>query len=466
MTMVLAVSCSSNDKQEGPNGPNTGEKAYAVVNLQYPESNGTPNITRGTVTTPESKIHDVTLYVFDNQKILEKIVDFDATDLTNSYATFETTVGQHYFLVAINKPSSLTPTTNPAMPSITIGETLANVEKKIVNVSNAAALAEITKITNPTDGKFFMTNYEAAVAHTVPSGTTSAAPSAITLKVGRAMAKVRTNLSPTVSQPKGTLKATAAGDVEYMVAANPVKMHTFPVFTGSQLEGVFFGETDVTFNAANYFPTILPADDYTTVSTQMVNVGLPLVAGANADELYAVENSHATPLYGNSTYLIITGIYAPVKWFDKDGVEILPVPTHGDTFYRIGKKHDVTGKVESYLDRIFKNNLTGSDLTDALNDLGIAPADHAKYVVVEYDGGRVYYGLWLANNAVSGDPAKKYTVGRNNLFRVSIDEINGPGSNTPDLIPNPIDPIEEEGWIRATISVENWVVIDQGGIVG
>ena len=81
--------------------------------------------------------------------------------------------------------------------------------------------------------------------------------------------------------------------------------------------------------------------------------------------------------------------------------------------------------------------------------------------VVTYTDGFCYYGIWIADNKIT-IPSLKYTVKRNTYFKVSIDDISGPGAGTPgDVTPDPSKPVEETVNMKATIDVQPWTVVEQ-----
>lgn len=439
LAAVALVSCGK--ESATPAGETDGIPTRAMLTIKQPTTRAAdpnPDAARG-----EGKINTAVIYVFNSAKALEAIASFDATDLTNGYKEVTVTTGQHHFLVAINAPSAIMPT------DIVLGNNMADVEKRLLTV---ATLSTIT-----TNDNFFMTNIDGPKsASLVSGGSPGSVPAAnqITINVGRAMAKVNAQISATVSQPNGTLKNAAAGDVEYLVAGNPNKMYLFPVFVGSQLTAPYYNNVyNAGTDAANYFPQILSSDTHTTLTaaSALTNAGTAV---------YAMENSNVDPKFGESTYVILTGIYAPKTWYKADGTVNTTAAVHGNDFWRIGIKN-AAGKVAAYTERIYSETLLQTDIdreTSTVND--------PDYTLVKYEGGRTFYGIWLADNSITQNPAAKYTVARNTYFNVTINEITGPGSDKPDLIPSPEDPIEVTAYIKATIDVRPWTVIEQGSSIG
>ena len=443
---VVLTSCS----KENPNDVNGGNgqvtETYALLTIKQSTAPavsraGDPSVdaARG-----EGKINKATIYIFDTNKNLEVIETFDANATSKEVLI---TTGAHYFLAAINSPSTGMPT------GIKKGDHISVVEPKIVSVSAMSSIAS--------NDNFFMTNIDGPKVHNIVAKGGQGAvdnDNKVTIQIGRAMAKVNVSLASNVNQPNGELKNAAAGDVQYLIAGNPNQMYLFPVYDGTQLTSPYFNNTYVhASHAANYFPQISSTDKYTDISSMLSNQGVAV---------YAMENSNkATPKFGESSYVILTGTYKPNKWFDADNVEEATAPDFGDTFYRIGVLNSTTGKVESFTGNILSEEPTDEQLRALL---GLTPltGDISGHSIVEYENGRTYYGLWLAHNDITDDYVAKHTVARNTFFNVTINEITGPGFNKPDLIPDPEAPIVVSAYIEASISVTEWKVVEQGASIG
>lgn len=439
---ALAMFSCSKDTTNNDGGVEAGEPVTAVITLSQPQKAGGTRATSPVdVTRGEDKINTATVYIFNSSKALEAIANFAAADIAASFKEVNVSTGMHYFLATINTPA------NPALATIAVGDNLATVEQKLFT-----GLTDMTTIA--TNNNFFMTNISGSTAHTlVPGGAPGAVLPAnqVVIKIGRAMAKVNANISGTVLQPNGTLKNAAAGDVEFLVSGNPNQMYFFPTFAGSQLTAPYYNAPTVI--PANYFPNLTAATTYASVSTMLGNLNVPV---------YAMENSNDNPRTGETTYILLTGIYAPNVWYDANGALDATVAVHGNDFWRIGIKNSL-GNVASFTSKIYSAQPTQAEI-----DLESGVVNHPDYVAVKYDGGRTYYGIWLNDPTIPiATPIAKYTVPRNNYFDITVNEINGPGANTPAaVIPDPSVPHVVNVFINAEISVEPWELISQGEIIG
>lgn len=404
----------------------------------------------------EKKINDLTVYIFNSDKNLEVIADFDLTEMAAMKKTISVTTGQHYFLVAANLPKVVG--VKPTMP--VIGDLLKDVEEKLMTIVNAS-LDDITK--DASAAHFFMTSQGDIVQKNLEAEVTSGVTPAnnkFNLSLGRAMAKVDMNLSSSLVEPNGTLERTGAYKIEYFVANNPKTMYFFPCYSGTQLLTPNYSSTFVNgtaiagqTDADDYFPKITTADNYTSLAA---------LWNATGAQTYAMENSNVTPAQGETTYILITGQYTPVKWYKWDGAAVVEetgtLPAAGTTFYRIGKKNAL-GRTESYFDELCYQTLDQTAVDNITSTT-------STYSVVEYTNGRCFYNLWLKDKdetTVQG----RYTIHRNDFFNITINSINGPGASTPaDVIPDPTDPVEVQTTIEATILIMPWNVIEQGGNIG
>lgn len=453
LALLTLASCSKESANDGPG------KNGAMTTAELTVKQATSPVSRAGNPAPdndEKKINDLVIYIFDGDKNLEVIADFDALEVAALKKTISVTTGLHYFLVAANLPKVAGVT--PTMP--VIGDLLEDVEEKLMTIVNTS-LDDITKDAGA--AHFFMTSQNDVVQkNLVEEGSPGVTPAAnkFNLSLGRAMAKVDMDLSASVSEPNGILERTGTYKIEYFVANNPKTMYFFPRYSGTQLLTPNYSSTFVNgtaiagqTDADDYFPKITTADSYTSLAALWKEKG---------NHTYAMENSNVSPDQGETTYVLITGQYTPDKWYKWDGAAVVEedvtLPAAGTTFYRIGKKNAL-GRTEAYFDELCYQALTQADV-DAIT------STTSTYSIVEYTNGRCFYNLWLKDAAGTTLPAR-YTVHRNDFFNITINAINGPGASTPaDVIPDPEDPVEVETSIEATILIMPWNVIEQGGSIG
>lgn len=207
---------------------------------------------------------------------------------------------------------------------------------------------------------------------------------------------------------------------------------------------------------------------------------------------YVTENTMAANAqrYGNATRLIIKGIYTPVgfnenaDWFRWAGVNYQTLTelqtAHSapnasqelqdacDNFYvRIAAwwgQHSELGA----LDATDFESLTQEHL-DKVTDGGQVVKNGQNPVIRWYQKGLNYYYYEIRHdNEADGTMAfAKYGVVRNNLYRLTLNLVSGPGTPWyPDLNdgdPDPQDPIDEEaGYLGLSVSVNEWILWEKG----
>lgn len=409
---IVGFASCSNDDEIG--GADLGDAVQTMVQVAITQSGPATYATEG-ATPDESKVMSVTLYIFNKNKVLEAVENLQ-TSLTKS---FKLTTGMHYFYAALNTPSGLL-----AANAVTIGMPMNAFEKVITG--------EITygKLTNLTTG-FFMTNVDKEPVAKDLIKTTDPTANPVTIKVGRAVAKVNAAFAPLSETGGGKLDPTT---VRYKIRNNPKKMFFMPVYEADVLKTPFFGDV-----------TPVPADNY----FHMTSYSSALTSAFGNTALYTIENSNEIPREGNSTHLMIQGKFVPEKSYNKSGAgEKVGAAANGD-FWRI----KVGGK-----NGVFSDKFYFEDPTNAAAAAGDA--------VYKYATGLSYYALWVADNSQTNATAK-YTVKRNNFYKVTITSVSGPGGNAEGgdngAIVDPDEELDAETQIKATIEILPWNVIDQSG---
>ncbi len=409
---IVGFASCSNDDEIG--GADLGDAVSTMVQVAITQSGPATYATEGAVGA-EKKVTSATLYIFDKTKVLEAIVPLTVSSDVAQSKTFPLTTGMHYFYAALNAPTGTDfPTT------FTKGETtMPALQEALVNSKEG-------KLTAATG--FFMTNVEGPVAKNLIVEETPD-KNKVTIEVGRAVAKVNVKFDPT-KQIGGKLT-----EVSYKVANNPINTHFMPVYDSGYLKAPFFADPDVDLN--KYYTA---SGDYLTVNQNFVT----------DKASYAIENSNKIPKKGNSSYVKIRGKFIPATTLDASGKNP-ETPSVAATFYRIKKTID---NAPVFMEEIYRTSPTAEVL-----DGGVA---------VEYINGVCYYGLWIADNTQTNQTAK-YTVKRNNFYKVTITSVSGPGASKEDGDDSVVPPgekeeeLDAETQIQATIEILPWNVIDQSG---
>lgn len=439
LAVLALVSCS----KETP-GNQDGQKAYVSFGITQ------SGVTRATEapTSAEQVMEDWTLYIFNNAQSLIKVVDVPAG--TTSTGAIELSTGKYFLLFAVNQPGAPN-----AIPTIALNDNIDVVEKKLME--NFTGMTPITTGAS----KFYITNVKREEL-TVVAGSSEGSPQSETIQVGRAVAKVRLNPITALTTQSGNGELLPSS-VKYLGANNPNAMYAFPHRNGGQLETPYF--SDATVTVANYFPTL---------ATVMTGWATP--SSTTGDGIYMMENSNSVPKQGNASFLLIEGTYQPETWVLKDGSDA-GAYTPGTTFYRVGKKAapGTNENIATFIPYILSETIANTTEMEAflefadpenMSTAGYYTGKGGDYGVEEYVNGVTYYALYIGDQSL-GTAAARFTVARNYLYNVTINEITGPGYGDPKtVIVDPEKPIEEQAFLKVTITPAPWELINQGGVLG
>lgn len=142
-----------------------------------------------------------------------------------------------------------------------------------------------------------------------------------------------------------------------------------------------------------------------------------------------VEKEHTNG--NNSTSLLLKSKFVPKEMYYINGTELATKEAnYGDTFWAMEKME--SGKRE----KLYFNTMTAADLYKAEHPSATYAAP------VEYPNGTCYYTIWIrhdnnGNDALIGK--MEYAIVRNNIYRIGVRKVLGPGSPVPIATENPED---------------------------
>lgn len=429
-----------------------GVPTYASITVAVNNS-GTKVATRAASQTGEKEIANVDILIFDKNGVLETVAPAvsvsTGTDTDYESGVIKTTTGQKTVYVIANnggKVASLAP-----------GLSLSAFEQMMYEAVNVAE-DEYKTITVPiaTASQFLMFgSTPATLAEKQQSD-----PNVVTLSVTRAAAKSQlffNNVQTSATfQPENT--AVTFTNASSLLAQMQQQMY---VALGSRVSP-----------AGNVTPWDNTYDkDANWIAARTVGFDQN-----NASEMttvveyshYTAENVNTTPLMNNTTCMLVRVKATPTTWSSEDGT----YDAGTGTFFAIVKHTtDVTGDqnyqtLESYYG-IYKDRATADAVLNQPGGALYDAADKAKYEILEYTNGYSYYRLNLRdmNQATS---SARYSVLRNNFYKVTVTEINNIGWNNPGELVDPDDerPVETETALKVTITVEDWTDVNMNEPLG
>lgn len=418
-----------------------GLPTYASVSVSV-SNPGSKVATRAASQTGEKEITNVDILIFDKNGMLETVAKAKSvsTGTTTDYEseTIKTTTGQKTVYVIANNGGKVT--------SLTTGLSLSAFEQMMYEAVNVADGDKAITVPIAANQNFLM--FGSASATLAPK-TESDQPNTVDVSVTRAAAKSQLLFKnvPMSATFKPENTAVTFEGASTLLAQMQKQMY---VALGSRVSPV----DNVTVWDGSY------EDDANWHAAREVDFDTK-----NADELandvviyshYTAENVNDNPVMNNTTCMLVRVKTKPTTWSSDEGT----FDEGTGTFYVIVKYNTATLEQQNYQTLesyygIYKDQTTANAVLST-GDLSTAP-DKAQYAVLEYTNGYCYYRLNLRD--VSKTAAKeRYSVLRNNFYKVTVTEINNIGWNTPGELVDPDDerPMETETSLKVTITVDPW----------
>lgn len=447
---VAMIGCAK-DGGKTPTTQPTGVKTYATVEVAQtssPVSRAIPPTDWSDATANESTLHDVKLYVFNDNKQLEQVVTIPIVEKS---ATFETVNGPHTLIVLANSPAAVTGATLVSLKDIESGATgpatLYSEFLSATKIAYADQAAFEAAVISAAD-KFFITNIDTPVVvdFLVPTDSEPNPNADIDIAIGRAFAKLNASWANTV-QPAND--DSEISKMEYIVLHNPKTMYAPQHFDNGTYKSYYH---DAGYVAANYYDwagtawkladasasTYVPENTNKQVILEGERTALGFRASFEPDPCYKSTLNSSNNSFQNETY------------------------GAGNSFWRI---KDLRNGVSSWVKGVYFN--AKPEVAAAKKALGIAladanPVEGTDYACYEYENGYCYYYLGLERP--TGTAPAKYNVARNDYFWVSVDTVADCGEPTLDeATPDPTTPVSVSVNITAKISLKPWNPVIQSG---
>ena len=442
LSLFLWIACNK-DVDPG-NLENSGD-VFASFSVKM---GGSSAYTTRTVQQAESALESVHIYMFDENNLLSSNGEISMTG-TIGASTLATSLGQKTVYALINGVGNI------VLPRVENGVTTVEQFKKMLKQTGVLNDDKIAKL-----GSFLMFGVaKTIITKEEHASVTLAKANPIEISVNRVSSKV-SFIFDASSVGKDGLKGTFS-DVKF--ALN--QTHTM-LDISRELR---VGELTSTTGAINYVETESAADgSYNHLNkwaglTDDVSYKLASVTAIDASKFanshYCLENINATPVAGNSTFVVVKLKYTPEDGKISEGGDFSNHATM-TTLDGSGNFWTVTFSTASegspkYL------FATEEDATSVVAIGGVLAGGD----VTKHTAGYCYYRLNLRDKSFSKETQMKerYAVLRNVEYRVNIQNITGIGEEDPEeLIPvNPETPLEkDEAFVTAIIDILAWTVVD------
>ncbi len=471
LTMGMS-SCSNDDSTTGGGLGDgmRGEPTTMNIIAKQAGAIGTYAFTP-TPTGDEAIIKTADTYIFDGAGVLEVVQNMTVAGGQATASGVTITTGPKTFFIVANAPTALATQLSgaPVTPGDPAALNKAAFEKLLAN--GATPVTSMSTIAVPTalsGTGFFMTAPEGGKQQTLNPG----ASNSVSMKIGRAFSKANLEFPAASVVYEASLGGTLT-NVSYLV--RNIKDNTFnqAVYNGLQLESYNYNKW-----AAGPTPPLATSDFFIEGGTLSATTGFPgasqhFLTSTDADgtkALYAMENANSEPLYGTATFTQIGGVWVLDATTDVHGDDNAVLgqgpshlPSNGD-FYRIVEFDDAPVSATKVLREISNKYYAASPIQTTIDAEILAfdaanaanPAVSANVGILKYEGGKVYYSVYLTNPAaVSAPVSETFMVERNKYYYVTVKSINRLGSNTAEIT-NPGEEITTSVDLSANIEVGDW----------
>lgn len=432
-----------------------GVPTTASISIQVSAPGVRSAATRAASQVGEKEVATVDILVFDKAGVLETIksgMTPDQTDPDQTKYQVTTSTGQKTIYAIVNNGGKVS--------NLTTGMTLQAFEQKAFEAAKADAATpgqEKIDVSIAKADNFLMFGQQAQVLDK------DQAQNAVEIRVKRASAKSQVLFTDQVKQSANFQPANTA--VTFSEAKSQLAQLQSSMFVA--LGGQFSDDTKIlNWTTATTDNSLYNREDLWIAARakgfDQANDGeMDAAAAVTAYSHYAPENKNATPQMKNTTCALIRVKIAPTTFTVNEGTQA------GGTFYAI-VKFNAADKVGDYKELasyygIYKDQATANAELDKI-DAG----QKALYQVIEYTDGLSYYRLNLRDMQNGTNASERYSILRNNFYKVTVTEINNIGWNRPEDLVDPTDPtpVETETSLEATIVVEDWSDVDMNEPLG
>lgn len=397
-----------------------------------------------------NKVH---VLVFNSSNNLEYVNNFILAG--NNTGTFQITSGTKYFVVMANLPASIDTYVSGLTPGAVSRTTFEQATYTLLATTNAAQ--EIADPAVSPASNFFMTNL-----YTTSQAVVAGVNPTIPVKIGRVTAKVTPMITATnVEQEVNGIPTVVGTFSDPRVKLGSYAVNTFRVGQlnsgGSEYEAYRYSYNYV----ANPNDIWGAAPTYPGADFIRASATYEAITAAPGPIYYTLESSHATPLEGNSTRLILRGEFAPAAAYVYDATSTTgaagTIPGSKTFYVAVDGGSIIQGL-------FFDAQPANAAVVDGAITAAGLPAGSGVYTYKEYTNGLCYYNklFLMTDEAKLGTkPSEALGVYRNHHYKATITKVNGVGYESEDGNVNPVTPVVQSSDVDLTITVLDWSGVDQ-----
>lgn len=549
VTLVLTACSNEELPTENPGSNNGNTEVVEGVSTYARFSFKMDGVKHTRATADEEKgVKNIHVYVFANG-VFETSTPPNGGVTANSDGVFHSEVmkltsGQKTILIVANKGNDWYPTPtagttlaafqNQLMELYTTPGRLAHGEAAIARAGEGYKNLQGTDV--PADNGFLMSNLLSKSSFTLQPGISQADAERnnydgldpanfnhFDISLYRTTAKLQTTYTDADAL---VYKAVQGNDLSKKVTVGTLKEPKFTVRnlpkqvylfqhgnTDSPLLTPLYSSTNITSKWADF-------EVFDEVNTPDFEV---VAQAATPNSIYIPENANATPVIGNTSYVLVKGIFEPnrdlvITDVNDDGNYVygfkgtsdaitifMYAPAWGSEIYAVPSsvteesdrlKHGMNTTLKTYLVKSGLKEYIGKDAVTPLFDpntgkntyysIAIGTDDgiyktcvisknvqnddksgYDKTVVetvkyLQYVNGVTHYRINIQDNSYLENNNLRYSVTRNNLYKVNVKSISGIGyPNEPDVTVDPETPISQQTHMQAHITVEEWKEVNQ-----
>lgn len=439
---ALLASCSKETNFGGESSVPEGIPTYASVTVSV--NNPGTRATRAASQTGEKEISKVDILIFDKGGVLETYTKDITPELGKGNYTaknIKTTTGEKTVYAVANNLVS----------GIKQGMTLTAFEQLSYEAAKADGVTYKVDVPIAKASNFLMFGKTKATLTEQDPGT----PNKVSLTVTRAAAKSQLLFKNVEASESFQPKKVAVTFDEASTQLAQLQPTMYVVAPAQSTGTVTPWDDNYTSQAANWIAAREKDFDKNNDSEMITVVEY---------SHYLSENINATPLMNTTTCMLVRVKATPTTWSDEGGTQ------QGSTFYALVKfttDQDAEQKyetIDSYYG-IYKDQTTAQTVLDSGALSG--DSEKEKYGIVTFTDGYCYYRLNL-RDMTQATSAARYSVLRNNFYKVTVTEINNLGWNNPGDLVDPDDntPVETETSLEVTITVADWTDVDMNEPLG